>query len=233
MASDLDALEAKLGILFKNRALLAKAMVHRSHLNEAKRPDIESNERLEFLGDAVIGFVVARELYRRFPGVPEGQLTELRAHLVRWETLATVAGRLDLGKHLALGRGEERTGGRERPMNLARAYEAVVGALLEDRGLRDTERFVLRTLKADLAELEATSNVADIKSRLQEWVQGRVGGTPIYQTVAVVGPDHAREYRVQVQIGDRVLGEGLGRNKRTAERAAAAEALTRLTDDAD
>jgi len=233
MASDLDALEAKLRTRFRNRALLAKAMVHRSHLNEAKRPDIESNERLEFLGDAVIGYVVARELYRRFPGVPEGQLTELRAQLVRWETLATVAGRLDFGKHLALGRGEERTGGRERPMNLARAYEAVVGALLEDRGLRDTERFVLRTLKADLAELEATSNVADIKSRLQEWVQGRVGGTPIYQTVSVVGPDHAREYRVQVQIGDRVLGEGLGRNKRTAERAAAAEALTRLTDDAD
>ena len=232
MASDLGALEGKLGIQFKNKALLAKAMVHRSHLNEAKRPDIESNERLEFLGDAVIGYVVARALYRRFPGVPEGQLTELRAHLVRWETLAAVAARLDLGNHLALGRGEERTGGRQRPMNLARAYEAVVGALLEDRGLRQTERFVLRTLKADLAELEATSNVADIKSRLQEWVQGRLGGTPIYQTVAVVGPDHAREYRVQVQIGDRVLGEGLGRNKRTAERAAAAEALTRLTDDA-
>lgn len=232
-AGRLASLEQQLGIAFKRQPLLAQALVHRSYLNEAKRPDTDSNERLEFLGDAVIGYVIARELYRRFPEVPEGQLTELRAHLVRWETLAAVAGRLGLGRFLVLGRGEEQTGGRERPMNLARAFEAVVGAVLEDQGLRIAERFLLRVLAPELRELKPTSNVADIKSQLQEWLQAQLGETPVYRTVAVEGPDHARQYRIQVQLGDRVLGEGSGRNKRSAERAAAAEALARLMDDAE
>ncbi len=232
--SGLEQLEQRLGVRFRQRALLAQALVHRSHLNEARRPDEDSNERLEFLGDAVIGFVVARELYRRFPSAQEGQLTELRAHLVRWETLATVATRLDLGRHLVLGRGEEQTGGRNRPMNLARAFEAIVGAVIEDSedgSLNDAERLLLRELGPELATLSPNTDVADVKSRLQEWTQGRLGETPVYRTTGVEGPDHAREYRVQVLVGERVLGEGTGRTKRTAERAAAAEAMQRAEDD--
>jgi ribonuclease-3 len=228
----LTALERRLGVTFRNRAMLAQSLVHRSYLNEARRPPEDSNERLEFLGDAVIGFVVARELYRRFPLASEGQLTELRAHLVRWETLATVANRLGLGGYLVLGRGEEQTGGRERPMNLARAFEAVVGAVMQDSTLRNAERFVLRELRPELNGLLPTTNVADIKSRLQEWAQATLGATPIYHTVGVEGPDHARSYRVQVEIAGRVLGEGAGRNKRTAERAAATQALGATADDA-
>ncbi len=230
-SADLELLEQRLGIRFRSRELLAQALIHRSHLNEARRPAEDSNERLEFLGDAVIGFVIARELYRRFPTAQEGQLTELRAHLVRWETLATVAIRLDLGRHLVLGKGEEQTGGRARPMNLARAFEAVVGAVIEDSSLRNAQSLVLRELRPELAELDTTTNVADVKSRLQEWTQGSMGETPVYRTIGVEGPDHDRQYRVQVLVGDRVLGEGTGRNKRTAERAAATEAMQRAEDD--
>jgi ribonuclease-3 len=228
---DLEPLESHLGRRFRDRNLLGHALVHRSYLNEANRPDTDSNERLEFLGDAVLGFVVARELYRRFPTALEGQLTELRAHLVRWETLAEAAKRLDLGAHLELGRGEEQTGGRQRPLNLARAFEAVVGAVLEDGSLDEAEGLILRLLQPELDALQATTNMADVKSRLQEWAQSRLGAIPVYRTVDIAGPDHERTYRVEVQVGDQVMGEGAGRNKRTAERAAAAEALERLADD--
>src|SRR5579884_2834886 len=203
----LAELEAALGYRFRDRDLLAVALVHRSYLNEV-RGAIESNERLEFLGDAAIGFVVARELYRRFPRVHEGQLTELRAHLVRWETLGAVGAKLGIGAHLLLSRGEERSGGRARPLILARAYEAVAGAILEDGGYQAVERFVMRTLRTEMRTLEADTNVSDVKSRLQNWAQARFGDAPTYHTIEVSGPDHARTYRVQARLGEQVLGEG-------------------------
>src|SRR5689334_11096016 len=141
-------------------------MVHRSYLNEASGDPIESNERLEFLGDAVLGCVVARRLYERYPAIDEGRLTELRAHIVKGETLATVADRFELGTFLLLGRGEAGTGGRHRPLNLARSLEAVLGAMYLDRGFRDTERFILRALKPELDELGAGDLPTDAKSRL-------------------------------------------------------------------
>jgi ribonuclease-3 len=227
-------LEAALGYRFTDRRLLDLALVHRSVLNEMPEgtsDTADSNERLEFLGDSVIGFVVARELYRRFPQAQEGRLTELRAHLVRWETLGEAGAALDLGSYLRLSRGEERSGGRDRPLILARAYEAVAGAILEDGTLKAAERFVLRTLRTHLAALDAASDVSDVKSRLQSWAQGRFGLAPSYRTVGVSGPDHARTYAVEVVLEDRVLGSGTGPNKRSAERAAAAQALQRAADD--
>jgi ribonuclease III len=227
----LDALEQRLGYGFASRALLLQALVHSSYLNEAAGAGAASNERLEFLGDAVIGYVVARELYERFPEAQEGQLTELRAFLVRWETLAEAARRLDLGGYLVLGKGEEQTGGRQRPMNLARVFEALVGAAAEDGTMQETKSLVLRLLRPELESLELTSDVSDIKSRLQTAMQARFGKTPGYHTVGVDGADHARVFRVEVQLDGRVLGEGSGRNKRAAERAAAAQAFARLADE--
>ncbi len=180
---------------------------------------------MEFLGDAVLGFVVARDLYRRFPEASEGQLTTLRAQLVKGETLAAVARRLGLSDLLELGRGEEQTGGRERPLNLARAYEAVIGAVAEDGGVTAAEAFIRRTLAPELRSVAPGESTHDPKSRLQVLCQARSGQTPVYRVASIDGPDHARLFRVEVAVGERVLGSGTGSNKRTAERLAAEMAL--------
>jgi ribonuclease-3 len=222
-----DSLEQILHYQFRDRRLLELALVHRSYLNESGGAG-ESNERLEFLGDAVLGFVVARVLYKRFPGATEGRLTELRAQLVRWETLGAVAEDLGLGRFLSMAKGEERSGGRMRPLNLARAYEAVVGAILLDGRFTSAQAFVLRTLKPSLDALTSETVVTDVKSRLQTWTHARRGLTPVYRTVETRGPEHARIYRIAVLLDDEVIAEGEGPKKRTAERAAAAAALQRL-----
>lgn len=229
---DLSPLEARIGRRFRDRRLLALALVHRSYLNEANLGASDSNERLEFLGDAVLGFVITRDLFRRFPEASEGQLTALRADLVRWETLAEVALRLDLGAALRMGRGEQRSGGRARPLNLARAFEALTGAVAEDGGLAVAERFIRRVMRPELAAASPIVGASDAKSRLQQLCQAQTGVTPAYRVVAVEGPDHDRRYRVEVVLGDEVLGSGSGSNKRIAERAAATAALTHFTDDA-
>ncbi|HEY7293490.1 MAG TPA: ribonuclease III [Dehalococcoidia bacterium] len=221
---------ARLGVRFRHPELLRRALVHRSLLNETGRPATESNERLEFLGDAVLGFVVARDLYRRFPEASEGQLTTLRAQLVKGETLAAVARRLGLSDLLELGRGEEQTGGRERPLNLARAYEAVIGALAEDGGLRAAEAFIRRTLAPELRAALPFDGAFDPKSRLQMLCQARAGKTPVYRVARIEGPDHARVFHVEVALDEQVLGSGEGRNKRTAERLAAEMALETLAE---
>ena len=205
-----SALERILAYRFDDAAILQRSLVHRSYLNEVKADSVRSNERLEFLGDAVI------------------QLTELRSHLVRWETLGQVAARLGLGEYLVLGRGEERAGARARPMTLARAYEAVVGAIHEDGGIARAHEFILRSLGHELDSLQATTDVADVKSRLQTRAQAELGTLPAYRTVHVSGPAHERIYRVEVSVNERVLGTGEGRNKRGAERAAAEQALQQL-----
>ena len=225
-----ESAEERLGVQFRRPQLLQQAFVHRSLLNETGRPAGDSNERLEFLGDAVLGFVVARHLYRRFPEASEGQLTALRAQLVKGETLAVVAQRLGLSDLLELGRGEERTGGRERPINLARAYEAVIGAVAEDGGLNAAEAFIRRTLAPELRTVAPGESNADPKSRLQVLCQARNGQTPAYRVASIEGPEHARVFHAEVLLGDQVLGDGLGSNKRTAERLAAEAALKALAD---
>lgn len=225
---DVVALQKMLDVTFKRPELLAQSMVHRSYLNEALAAGVESNERLEFLGDAVLGCVVARALYDRYPDVDEGRLTELRAHIVKGETLARVAEGLDLGSYLYLGRGEAGTGGRRRPLNLARAFEAVLGAMYLDRGFRRTETFLLRVLKSELAELGTGDLPTDAKSRLQHAAQTLFGMPPHYRIVSADGPDHAKVFTVEAVVGDRTLGSGRGRSKRVAEKQAAEEAMRSL-----
>lgn len=228
MDVDVAGLQKRLRVKFGRPESLAQAMVHRSYLNEAAGQGLLSNERLEFLGDAVLGCIVAKRLFERYPHVPEGRLTELRAYLVKAETLARVGERLQLGQFLLLGRGEDATGGRIRPLNLARAFEAVLGAMYLDRGFRTTEQFVLRVLQPELAELGGGDLPTDAKSRLQHLAQTVFNTTPHYRTVAAEGPDHAKVFTIEVVLGDRSLGTGRGLSKRTAEKLAAQEALEHI-----
>jgi len=225
---DQSALEERLGVRFKDSALLREALTHSSYLNENPGSGIGSNERLEFLGDAALGLVVARQLYSDYPEEDEGRLTELRTHLVRRETLAQAAARLGLGDYLLLGRGEEGAGGRRRPTNLARAYEALVGALFLDGGLPRVRRFVKASLTDEFRGLRHKAVLADPKSRLQEVAQSRWQTTPSYRLVRAQGPDHARRFTVEAVIQDDVLGVGKGRSKQQAEKEAARQALERL-----
>lgn len=213
---------------FKNSALLRQALIHSSYVNENPELAPQSNERLEFLGDAVLGLIVADELFAAHPEQDEGTLTELRSHLVRRDTLAKAARRLKLGEELLLGKGEEAGGGRGRPTNLAHAYEALVGAIFLDGGFTSARRFVRRSLSPEF-ELGGDQAVPlDPKSQLQEITQALYQSTPRYRLVGTEGPDHARRFTVEVLIDDRVLGTGDGRSKQEAEKEAARTALARL-----
>jgi len=223
--SDRHELETRLRLKFKDPNLLKQALIHTSYLNENPGIDTGSNERLEFLGDAALGVVVAHQLYVDYPDVDEGKLTELRAHLVRRDTLARAAARFDLGEYLQLGRGEDAAGGRKRPTNLARAYEALVGAIFLDGGLVKARSFIRRSLADEFAKLRQSGMPHDPKSRLQEVIQSKWQTTPSYKLVKAEGPDHARRFTVQVLVGGKSLGSGEGRSKQMAEKAAAQEAL--------
>jgi ribonuclease-3 len=226
-----DALEQTLGVRFADRDLLTLALVHSSYLNENPEDFPESNERLEFLGDALIGLVVAHRLYGDYPSVPEGGLTAMRSSLVRGDTLADVARSLNLGSYLLLGTGEDAGGGREKSSNLAAAFEAVVGALLLDRGYRTARTFVLRALSDQLEALARDAVVTNPKSMLQELVQGRHLDAPTYRIVDETGREHARRFTAEVIVGGRVLGRGTGGRKASAEQEAAREALEALDQD--
>ena len=221
-------LEARLSLKFKNPELLRLALIHTSYLNEHPGIGIGSNERLEFLGDAALGVVVAHQLYELYPDVDEGKLTELRAHLVRRDTLARAAARFDLGEYLHLGRGEDAAGGRRRPTNLARTYEAVVGAIFLDGGIVKARAFIRRSLREEFAALRKKGMPHDPKSRLQEVIQSRWQTTPSYKLLKTEGPDHARRFTVQVLVGGRTLGIGEGRSKQMAEKEAAQKALIEI-----
>ncbi len=213
---------------FKRSALLQQALVHSSFVNENPDRAPESNERLEFLGDAVLGLVVADELFAAFPDQDEGMLTELRTHLVRRDTLAKAARRLKLGDALLLGRGEEAGGGRTRPTNLAHAYEAVVGAIFLDSGLTSARSFVRTSLSSELGAVAERAVPLDPKSRLQEMSQSLFQSTPAYRLVAAQGPDHARHFTVEVVVNGKAFGTGKGSSKQQAEKDAARQALRRL-----
>jgi len=225
---DRHELEARLRINFKDPHLLRQALIHTSYLNENPGIGIGSNERLEFLGDAALGVVVAHQLYVEYPDVDEGKLTELRAHLVRRDTLARAAARFDLGEYLQLGRGEDAAGGRKRPTNLARGYEALVGAIFLDGGIVKARAFIKRSLRDEFAKLRQSGMPHDPKSRLQEVIQSRWQTTPSYRLVKTEGPDHARRFTVQVVVSGKSLGTGEGRSKQMAEKAAAQEALNQI-----
>ena len=223
-----DSLLRSLDIEFRQHALVEQALVHRSYLNEAPELDLESNERMEFLGDAVLGIIISDRLYRDYPGLSEGHLSQVRALLVRWDTLAQAAERICLGEYLILGRGEEMSGGRTRPSNLAGALEALIGAAFLDGGMTKARKLVLQCLQPELDKIAAGAVAIDSKSQLQHVVQARWHEIPKYRLVSAVGPDHAKTFRVEVVAHSEVLGQGEGRNKKQAELAAASEALDAL-----
>lgn len=225
---DIIELQGRLRYKFGDAEILCQALVHRSYLNESQEPGISSNERLEFLGDALLGLVVAQELYRRSPELSEGEMTRLRSILVCRETLAELARSLDLGSYLYLGKGEAASGGRERPSNLAGAMEAVIGAIFWDGGFRAARRLVLRLLGREIDAVIKSRPPVDYKSSLQEVVQAQRRLTPTYRAIAVIGPEHDREFLVEVLAGDEVLGRGRGMSKQLAEMDAARAALEAL-----
>jgi len=225
---DLAALQQSLGVTFRDVALLLRALTHASYVNEHAECTWGDNERLEFLGDAVVDFVAAECLYERFPQWSEGQLTFLRAELVRSETLASFAAVVGLGGFLLLGRGEDLGGGRSRATLLSDAFEALLGAVYLDQGLDAARRFLLPLLQSQLDKLSSPAGAQDAKTRLQEWAQAAYHETPGYVTVEETGPDHAKRFTVAVIIRGQVSGRGDGPNKQAAEQAAAAAALLAL-----
>ncbi len=216
-----------MGVTFLDPALLQVALTHPSYANEHTEDAPETNERLEFLGDAVLGLVVAEALYARYPLDAEGRLTERRAQLVMGPTLARVSGTLGLGEALLLGRGEEATGGRTRDRNLERVYEAVVGALLLDQGLEVARSFIHRTLGAEVEALDEGAPVLNPKGDLQQITQG-MRSRPEYVTVGEAGPEHDRTFTVEVHMNGEVLGSGSGASRQLAEKEAALHALETL-----
>lgn len=227
--NELSALEDRLGVAFKESAILQQALVHRSYLNENHCFPLSSNERLEFLGDALIGFVIAEKLYDDFPQMAEGDLTKLRSVLVRDETLARVSQSLQLGEYLYLGHGEESSGGRHRQRNLACVFEAVVGAVLVDQGFTVVKEFVLRALSSELGKILNGEKIEkNYKSELQEFAQKEFQVTPVYHILEALGPDHNKVFTVEVVVGRKSMGKGIGKSKRSAEQNAAKTALEKL-----
>ncbi|MCH7605591.1 MAG: ribonuclease III [Chloroflexi bacterium] len=225
-------LESALGLKFRDPKLLLNALRHRSFLNEQGGQASDSYERLEYLGDSVLGLAVAAELFQRFSTLGEGELTKSRAALVCRESLAGVARRLGLGEHLLLGKGEEATGGRQRDSILAAAFEAVVAAVYLDQGYQHASQFILRTMSKELEDLIHQGGPPENpKSRLQEYVQGLGRATPKYHMVSSRGPDHDPVFTVEVLVGEEAIGSGQGSNLADAERFAAEEALARLLSD--
>ncbi|UCC62374.1 MAG: ribonuclease III [Anaerolineae bacterium] len=220
--------EKILGLDFEDKTLLLRALTHRSYLNENPDFILEDNERLEFLGDAVLDFLTAEYLYHRFPEMQEGELTGLRAALVRTESLASLAHKIRLGSCLYLGHGEEAGGGRRRAAVLCGAFEALVGALYLDQGFVAVEAFVKPLFDPEIEHILAKDLAKDPKSLLQELSQAQLEITPRYCTISESGPDHAKEFVVEAIIGQRVYGRGVGRSKQNAARAAAQDALVQL-----
>jgi ribonuclease-3 len=227
-SSAVQSVSRTLDYSFRDASLLQSALVHTSYVNERPGRALESNERLEFLGDAVLGVVVAHRLYELRPESPEGELTVLRAWLVRQSTLARWARQLGLGPHLMLGRGEARGGGRDRPALLSRGFEAVIGAVYLDGGLEAARNVLLPFVNNELQTGFSPQRVVDAKSRLQQVTQARFESTPIYNLIDHSGPGHAPVFVVEVKAGPEILARGSGHSKRAAQQAAAHAALQML-----
>ena len=219
-------LEAAIGYRFQNITLLQNALTHSSYANERWHNSLLSNERLEFLGDSILGMVVAEYLYRNFPDRPEGELTRMRADMVCETSLAKIALGLELGKHLLLGHGEERFGGRTRPSILADAVESVIAATFLDGGMAAAESFINRFVLCDVPVSKMHNT--DHKTALQELIQQKKNQVLLYRLVGESGPDHDKTFVAQVLLNEEVIGEGSGSSKKRAEQDAAREALEKL-----
>lgn len=218
-----ELLEEALGVHFQNQALIRLALTHRSYIYETAGAGLSSNERLEFLGDSVLAFISADFLYRAFPELSEGELSDVRATLVKMGTLATFAHDIQLGNFLLLGKGEQSSGGSQRI--LASAFEALLGAIYLDQGMEVVKRFLVPRLEPIAHDVVKKRLFKDNKSLFQELAQAHDGITPSYRLVSQEGPSHDREFTVEVMLGEQVVGKGQGRNKQAAEQEAAHVAL--------
>ncbi|MFL7794448.1 MAG: ribonuclease III [Anaerolineae bacterium] len=225
---DLEPLQQALGHHFSDQNYLRRAITHPSYINEHPDEKICDNQRLEFLGDAALDFVIGAWVFHKYPDFDEGRMTRLRAALVRTETLAQFAKQAGIGNALRLGKGEEEAGGRERNANLCDAFEAVVGALYLDGGLEVVEAFIKPLVSPAAQETLACKADLDAKSRLQEWSQAELGVTPRYRIVNEKGPDHAKSFEAEVLLGKQIAGHGWGHSKQAAEQAAAQAACEDL-----
>lgn len=223
----LDDFARQVGIAISNPSLLRRALTHRSYLNE--HPDaLEDNERLEYLGDAALDFVTAAWLYNRYPEMDEGDLTRLRSSLVRTGQLAAFARELGLGENLLLGKGEEASGGRNRSALLCNAFEAFIGAIYLDSGVESVIKFMEPRLERAADSILKDETLLDPRSELQIWAQAAKGETPRYKTKDTFGPDHERQFLIEVMVGDELIGQGVGRSKQEAAQRAASDALSKI-----
>ncbi|MFC1651924.1 ribonuclease III [Patescibacteria group bacterium] len=227
MGKDLNELEKKLGVKFKNQDLLKQAFVHRSYLNENKNFNLDQNERMEFLGDAVLELVVTEHLYCNYKN-PEGELTNWRAALVKGEMLADVAHDLNYEEYLYLSRGESKGSEKARRLILANTFEAVLGAIYLDQGFKVCEKFLEKNLLSRLPEILEKETYLDAKTKLQEYFQNKNGSTPEYIVLKETGPDHKRYFEIGVKIAKKKIAEGSGSSKQAAEQDAAEKALQKI-----
>lgn len=225
--SDLVEFQEKLGVKFNNEDLLRQAFVHRSYLNEHRGFSLDHNERLEFLGDAVLELVVTEYLYNTFPN-PEGELTNWRSALVKGETLASISGELGVADMMMLSYGEAKSGGKSKNIILANAFEALLGALYLDQGYDPCKELISRIVLSRLENILQNELFIDPKSRLQEYTQENMGQTPNYQVLSQEGPDHSKEFEVGVYVGSKLLATGKGSSKQAGQIAAAETALREL-----
>lgn len=220
----LNKLQKNLKLKFKDKSLLNRALTHRSYVNEY-RTGLKDNERLEYLGDSVLAVVINEYLFKRYEEYPEGDLAKIKSAVVSETTLAKVATEINLGSFLLMGKGEERCGGRERSSILANTFEAVIGAIYLDAGLKESKRYVLSLLKSHIERIDKSSYLRDPKTALQEYVQGKYKERPYYEVIKESGPDHKKQFTVKLIIQGKDVSLGIGTSKRKAEMDAAKKIL--------
>ena len=221
-------LQKKIEIEFDDLELLKRALTHKSYANERRNQSLKDNERLEFLGDAVLDLIVNQYLFLNYPDSPEGELAQIRSVVVSALTLAEKGREIDLGSYLLLGKGEEATGGRERNSILADAFEALIGSIYLDQGLEIAQTFILDLLIPNIKMVEQGNHIQDYKTLLQELLQKNSDHRPQYQVIKEEGPDHNKSFTVQVKFKDDILGVGTGSSKKRAQQSAAKEAIDKL-----
>ncbi len=225
-------LESNIHYTFKDKKKLLLAVTHSSYANEKRSEHLESNERLEFLGDAVLNIVTSEYIFRQFPNLPEGEMTKTRAAIVCEGSLMRCAGRIMLGKYLLLGKGEENTGGRSRTSILSDAFEALIGAIFLDGGLKEAQAFIFSAMKEIFEAPDGSDVFVDYKTQLQEMIQKNSDEKITYQILEEKGPDHNKVFVAQLSVGDKILGTGEGKSKKEAEQHAAQAAISKLAGEA-
>lgn len=225
---DLKDIERKIELEFKNKDLLKTAFIHRSYLNEHPKERLSHNERLEFLGDSVLGFIISDYLFQKFPKHPEGDLTNFRSSIVNAKILSVVAKELELGQYLFLSRGEEATGGRDRQYLLANTYESLLGAIYLDLGIEASTKFIHKNLLPHLKSIIEQKLYKDYKSQLQEIAQAKFNITPTYKIISEEGPDHTKTFETGAYLDRKLLSKGRGESKQVSEQKAAKLALDKL-----